>query len=239
MARTVRAGLIGCGSLSLIGILPQLAEADARERIELVAVADVVEERARQTAARFDVPHHYGDARRLIERDDIELVLVITPIAYHFPYAMAALEAGKHVYVQKTMTESYREATELVAAARERQLTLVSAPGQMLAPAMQAMKRLVDDGGLEAITSLAHALDLVTIPLLRAEDTPAQQDSTVMSYAQSKPLVWIASEFGEAATRWAHQRGPMTLLVETGAALSEDERRRVERFVVILGRQDE
>jgi predicted dehydrogenase len=151
VARTVRAGLIGCGSLSLIGILPQLAEADARERIELVAVADVVQERARQTAARFDVPHHYGDAQRLIERDDIELVLVITPIAYHFPYAMAALEAGKHVYVQKTMTESYREATELVAAARERQLTLVSAPGQMLAPAMQAMKRLVDDGGLGAV----------------------------------------------------------------------------------------
>jgi hypothetical protein len=98
---------------------------------------------------------------------------------------------------------------------------------------------LVDDGGLEAITSLAHGLDLVTIPLLRTEDTPAQQDATVMSYAQSKPLVWIAREFGEAATRWAHQRGPMTLLVEAGGELPEEERRRIERFVVILGRQAE
>jgi len=98
---------------------------------------------------------------------------------------------------------------------------------------------LVDDGGLDAITALAHALDLVTVPLLRAEDEPSRQDSTVMSFAESKPLVWIAGGFGEAATRWAHQRGPMTLLVETDGRLSEDERRRIERFVVILGRQAE
>jgi len=97
---------------------------------------------------------------------------------------------------------------------------------------------LVDDG-LDAITAVAHALDLVTVPLLRNEETPAQQESTVMSYAESKPLIWIAGGFGEAATRWAHQRGPMTLLVETDGPLSQDERRRVERFVVILGRQAE
>lgn len=98
---------------------------------------------------------------------------------------------------------------------------------------------LVDDGGLEAVTSLAHALDLVTVPVLRTEETPDKQDSTVMSYAQSKPLVWIAPQFGEAATRWATQRGPMTLLVESGGALADEERRRIERFVVILGRQAE
>jgi hypothetical protein len=98
---------------------------------------------------------------------------------------------------------------------------------------------LVDDGGLDAITDLAHALDLVTVPLLRTEDTPAGQDGTVMSYGESRPLVWIAEGFGEAATRWAHLRGPMTLLVETPGPLSEDERRRIERFVVILGRQAE
>lgn len=151
MPRKVRTGLIGCGSLSLIGILPQLAEADARERVELVAVCDVNAERARETAARFGVPDHYADAHALIARDDIELVLVITPIAYHHPYALAALRAGKHVYVQKTMTTTYAEAKELVETARARDLTLVAAPGQMLAPAMRSMKALVDGGGLGAV----------------------------------------------------------------------------------------
>ncbi len=98
---------------------------------------------------------------------------------------------------------------------------------------------LIDDGGLDAITAVAHALDLLTVPLLRTEDTPERQDGTVMSYAASRPLVWIASSFGEAATRWAHERGPMTLLVESDGPLSDVERRRVERFVVILGRQAE
>ena len=118
---------------------------------------------------------------------------------------------------------------------------LGEAPAEWVSTMLQEgeLGLLVDDGGLEAIMALAHALDLVTVPLLRAEDEPWRQDSTVMSYAESKPLVWIADDFGEAATRWAHQRGPMTLLVETDGPLSDDERRRIERFVVILGRQAE
>lgn len=148
MGRTLRAGLIGCGSLSLIGILPQLALPDARERLELVAVADVNADRARETAARFGVPDAYGDPADLIARDDIDLVLVITPIEYHYPLTMAALQVGKHVYVQKTMATTYAEAREMVETANARGLTLVAAPGQMLAPAMQSMKQLVDNGAL-------------------------------------------------------------------------------------------
>jgi hypothetical protein len=118
---------------------------------------------------------------------------------------------------------------------------LAQAPAGWVSTMLQEgeLALLVDDGGLDAITDLAHTLDLVTVPLLRTEDEPSQQDATVMSYAVSKPLIWIAGGFGEAATRWAHQRGPMTLLVEADGALSDEERRRVERFVVILGRQAE
>ena len=98
---------------------------------------------------------------------------------------------------------------------------------------------LADDGGIDAITALAHDLDMVTVPLLRAERTSDQQEATVMAYAAAKPLVWIAAAFGEAAQGWARRRGPMTLLVESGGPLTDDERRRVERFAVILGRQAE
>ncbi|MCC2626847.1 MAG: oxidoreductase domain protein [Thermomicrobiales bacterium] len=148
MTAPVRAGLIGCGSLSLIGILPQLAEPDAKERVELVAVCDVNETRARETAERFGVTDAYSDPQDLIARDDIDLVLVITPIEYHYPLTMDALRAGKHVYVQKTMATTYAEAREMIETARERGLTLVAAPGQMLAPAMRAMKQLVSSGAL-------------------------------------------------------------------------------------------
>jgi hypothetical protein len=98
---------------------------------------------------------------------------------------------------------------------------------------------LADAGGLDAITGLAHELNMVTVPVLRAENTSEQQEATVMAYAAAKPLVWIAAAFGEAAQDWARSRGPMTLLVESAGPLSDDERKRVERFTVILGRQAE
>ncbi len=98
---------------------------------------------------------------------------------------------------------------------------------------------LAGPGGLDEITALAHALDLVTVPVLRAEQTPEQQEATVIAYADGKPLVWVAASFSDDAARWAEQRGPMTLLIEADGPLSQDERKRVERFAVILGRQAE
>jgi len=98
---------------------------------------------------------------------------------------------------------------------------------------------LTDGGGLDAITAVAHDLDLVTVPLLRSEETAEEQERTVMTFAGSRPLIWVAESFGDAATAWAQKRGPMTLLVQSDGPLTEDERKRVERFVVILGRQAE
>jgi len=109
--------------------------------------------------------------------------------------------------------------------------------GEMLEEGELAL--VADDGGLDAISAVAHHLDLVTLPLLRTEEGSEEQEATVMRYADGKPLVWIASSFGETAREWAQARGPMTLLVDTAQPLTDHERRRVERFVVILGRQAE
>lgn len=98
---------------------------------------------------------------------------------------------------------------------------------------------LVDDGGLDSVSAVAHALDLVTVAVVRAEQTDEQQERTVMDYAARLPLVWVASTFGERVRAWARERGPMTLLVEAAGALGADERRRTERFVATLGRQAE
>lgn len=115
------------------------------------------------------------------------------------------------------------------------------APGEWVATMLEEgeLALLADDGGMDAVTALAHALDLVVVPVLRAEQTPVQQEATVIAYAEAKPLVWIASAFSEHATQWAQKRGPMTLLLQSSGPLSEQERKRVERFAVILGRQAE
>lgn len=98
---------------------------------------------------------------------------------------------------------------------------------------------LADGGGLDAITEAARTLDMVAVLLLRAEPDAATQERTVMAYAASRPLVWIAPAFGETTQTWAHDRGPMTLLVQADGDVPDAERHRIERFAAVLGRQAE
>jgi hypothetical protein len=98
---------------------------------------------------------------------------------------------------------------------------------------------LVDGGGLDAINSVAHAIGAATVNVMRMEATPLLQEATVMEYADGLALVWVAPEFSHEARTWARDRGPMTLLVEVDGALPDAERRRIDRFVAILGRQTE
>lgn len=148
MAKLVRAGLVGCGSLSQRGILPHLALPDARGKVELVAVADADEERAQATAARFGVPAAFGSVEAMLAGSDLDLVLVITPIPYHYANAMAAIGAGKHVYVQKAMTTTLAEADELLAARDRAGVKLAAAPGYDLFPLTGKIRGLVVEGAL-------------------------------------------------------------------------------------------
>ncbi len=98
---------------------------------------------------------------------------------------------------------------------------------------------LLGDEGLDAVNAVAHELEQSVISVLRSESTGELEDATVISYAGSLPLVWVSGEFSERARAWARDRGPMTLLTDSTRSLDEDQRRRIDRFVAILGRQSE
>jgi hypothetical protein len=97
----------------------------------------------------------------------------------------------------------------------------------------------VDAGGLDAIDAVARALGRPAVAVLRREETTAAAETSVREFAAGLALVWIAPAFGDDARAWARDRAPMTLLVEHDGPLPEEERRRIERFVAILGRQAE
>ena len=61
----------------------------------------------------------------------------------------------------------------------------------------------------------------------------------MIAYARALPLVWVATEFSDEVRAWARDRGPMTLLAQSAGPLDDEERRRIDRFVAILGRQSE
>ena len=101
------------------------------------------------------------------------------------------------------------------------------------------MALLADDSGHAGIDAVAHELNALAVPVVRTEQTAAEQERTIIAHAASLALVWVGPAFSDEARKWAHDRGPMTLLVEVDGALPDDERRRIERFVALLGRQAE
>jgi hypothetical protein len=97
----------------------------------------------------------------------------------------------------------------------------------------------VDDRGLDGVDAVARALRRPAVAVLRREATADAAEASVREFAGRLALVWIAPSFGDSARAWARDRAPMTLLVEHDGPLPEEERRRIERFVAILGRQAE
>jgi predicted dehydrogenase len=144
----LRAALIGCGSVAQRGILPHLHVADARQRVQLVAVADAVAERAEQSATKWGIPAWYTDIDTLLANSEVDLVLIATPIQQHFDHAMRAIAAGKHVYVQKAMSTTVAEADALLAARDRMGVKLAAAPGFDLFPSTSAMRQVVESGAL-------------------------------------------------------------------------------------------
>ena len=153
MSKILKAGLIGCGSVAVRGVLPHLSQPDAQEKVRLVAVADVVPERAQQSAEKFGVPAWFNSLEAMLAGADLDMVLITTPIPLHFANAMTAIAAGKHVYVQKSMTVTLAEADALLAARDQAGIKLVAAPGFDLFPITLQMRELVQSGMLGKVAA--------------------------------------------------------------------------------------
>ncbi|MGR0161993.1 Gfo/Idh/MocA family protein [Paenarthrobacter nitroguajacolicus] len=121
---------------------------------ELTAVAGRNEEAVWAAAGKYGWASVETDWRRLIERDDIDLIDICTPGNTHAEIAIAALEAGKHVLCEKPLANSVEEAekmTQVARAAAERGVFSMCGFSYRRTPALALAKRMVDDGRLGEI----------------------------------------------------------------------------------------
>lgn len=117
----LRVAIIGTGSVAHLHAEACLATPGVR----LKAVVEVVPERARAFADRYRVPDVYADYRDVLKDPSIDAVIVCLPNYLHAPVAVAALEAGKHVLVEKPLATSAAEAAQVVAAQQATGRTLM------------------------------------------------------------------------------------------------------------------
>ena len=148
MTGPVRIGVVGAGSIAVRGILPHLSQSDLTDRVRLAAVCDPVPGRADAAAAKFNVDRAFVDYSDLLTNGDVDAVSIASPIGLHYQQGRQALEAGKHIHFNKTMTTTVAEATDLIDLARSKGLKIVASPGEVLRPHNQYIKELVASGKL-------------------------------------------------------------------------------------------
>jgi predicted dehydrogenase len=145
-------GVVGAGSIGIRGVLAHLSLEDVQDRVFLAAVCDPVPCRAAATAARFGVARPYERYEDLLEDPAVDAVTLCSPIGLHYEQGLNAIDAGKHVHFNKTMTTTAAEAADLIERAQAADVKLVASPGEMLRPLNRAIRELVDTGALGKIS---------------------------------------------------------------------------------------
>jgi len=145
----IRIGVIGCGGFGLFA----LQHFTQIPGVKLVGMAGTHREAAYAAARRFGVPD-IVEVEALVEQPDLDLVYISTPPFLHYPQAMAALRAGKHVICEKPLALNLEQADEMIATARERGLLLVADLMQRYNPLFDTVRRLIES---KVLGELLHA----------------------------------------------------------------------------------
>lgn len=137
----VGVGIIGAGNIST----QYLDNLTTFPDVEVLFIADIDVDRAREQAEKYGVPES-GSTEQLLAHDGIEIVVNLTVPAAHVDVAMQALAAGKSVWTEKPIALDRESGRALLAEAARLGLRVATAPDTFLGAGLQAGKRLIDDG---------------------------------------------------------------------------------------------
>ncbi len=136
-------GVVGVGSIGIRSALDHFALGDLADKARIVAVCDPVGERAKAAAEKYGVPAWYDSYEALLSDANVDAITLCSPIGLHYKQAMQALDAGKHIHSNKTITTTVDEINQIMVKADELGLKVVSSPGMMLMQHNQRMRRAV------------------------------------------------------------------------------------------------
>ncbi len=142
----VRIAIVGCGNVlgAYLSLIERLGQQGQAELIALCA------RRGRPPClpGTSIAPAFYADYVEMLRRDDVDVVVILTPMLTHAAIAKAALQAGKHVLVEKPLATSLEEGRDLVALARQVGRYLACAPFTVLSPTFQTIAVRLSHGDI-------------------------------------------------------------------------------------------
>lgn len=143
--RKVRLGLIGCGNVAENRHLPAL---QSLKNAKVVAVADTQPDRLKRVASKFHIEKSHMDYRVLLIDPEVEAVAVCVPPHSHVKIGLAALDAGKHLFLEKPLALSLDECNRLIERAKGSPLKTMVGFNQRWHRLIRQARRLIEEGRL-------------------------------------------------------------------------------------------
>src|SRR5215813_4609905 len=163
---------------------------------QVVAIADMSPKSQQRAQEAFPQARVMGDAKEILESSEIDVVAVVTPVWTHFEIAKAALNHGKHVFVEKPFTASVAQAEELIELAAKKNLKIMVDHTFLFTGAVRKIRQLVDEGTLGNLfyyDSMRVNLGLFQHDINVVWDL-APHDLSIMDYViQKEPEAMVAT----------------------------------------------
>ncbi|HKO79052.1 MAG TPA: Gfo/Idh/MocA family oxidoreductase, partial [Chitinophagaceae bacterium] len=150
--KKTRVAIIGCGSVSGV-YLPHLSKSPF---VELVSVCDIRYERAQKRATEFNVPNSYPHIDKQLAGPKFDLLVNLTDMQEHGRLNKIALNAGRNVWSEKPMANTYLEGKALLDLAKSKKLRIWGAPAVVNSPQFAFMSKALSEGKLGKV-ACAHA----------------------------------------------------------------------------------
>ncbi|QIW95127.1 hypothetical protein AMS68_000645 [Peltaster fructicola] len=139
--KRLRVGVVGAGEVAQVVHLPVLSLLS--HLYTTTAICDVSRKTAQHCASKFHIPFSATNATEVLSHPDVDVVFILTSDEYHEPYTIAALQAGKHVMVEKPLTLSTPSAKRIIAAEAASGRIVFVCYMRRYAPSFEAFKREV------------------------------------------------------------------------------------------------
>lgn len=150
--KKLKVAVIGCGSVSGV-YLPHLTKTPW---VEVVSVCDIKYDRAVKRAKEFNVPNSFPHIDKLLAGPHFDLMITLTDMQVHGMLNKQALNAGRNVWSEKPMANTYKEGRALLDLAKEKNIRIWGAPAVVNSPQFAFMSKALREGKIGKIAA-AHA----------------------------------------------------------------------------------
>ncbi|UCH65706.1 MAG: Gfo/Idh/MocA family oxidoreductase [Ignavibacterium sp.] len=139
----IKVAIVGLGSVAQLVHLPNLSKIKS---VKIQSVAEIKASRRRAIAEKFNIPESYKDHHELLEKSDVDAVIIATPTGLHKEIAIDCLNARKDVLVEKPIARNYKEASAIVQAAIKNKKNLMVGMNLRFRPDTLLLKTLIQSG---------------------------------------------------------------------------------------------